>query len=75
MYILFLLIIPEDRIEHILRIGDLFCAFVADVAHSQLNKFRFHLLIIAAFQIPQHQQRKTVLSFQTLERIGIHAAC
>ena len=45
MYVLFLLVVLEDRLKHILRVGDLLGAFVADVAHTGLDERRLELFI------------------------------
>ena len=46
MHILFLLVIFEDRLKHILRAGDLLCAFIADMAHARLYELRLQLFRI-----------------------------
>ena len=74
MHILFLLVVLEYRLEHILRVGDLFAALVADMAHAGLYERRLQLFIVAVLHVPQHERRKAVFLFQAFQRIFVHAA-
>ncbi|MFR6027544.1 MAG: hypothetical protein ACLUMK_13745, partial [Christensenellales bacterium] len=51
MHVLFLWVILENRLKHILRAGNLRCAFAADVTHAGMNQLRLELFIVAALPI------------------------
>lgn len=74
MYVLFLLVVLEDRLKHVLRVGDLIGAFVADVAHTGFDERRLELFIIAVLHIPEHERREAVFPFQAFQRVFVHAA-
>ena len=74
MHVLLLLKVLEYRLEHVLRVGYLLGALVADMAHAGLDERRLELFIVAVLHVPQHDRRKAVFLFEALQRRLIHAA-
>ena len=72
--VLLLPVVPEDRLEHILRIGGLLGTFAAKMAHTEPDELRLQLFIVAVLQVPQCQRRKEVLPFQALDGIRVQPA-
>ena len=68
MHVLFLRVIPEDRLEHISGSGDLRRAFIADMAHTGPDEHRFELFIVAVLQIADLQLGKLRRSLHQLRR-------
>lgn len=50
--VLLLPVVPEDRLEHILRIGGLLGTFAAKMAHAEPDELRLQLFIVAVLQVP-----------------------
>lgn len=72
--VLLLPVAPEDRLEHILRIGGLLGTFAAKMAHTEPDELRLQLFTAAVLQVPQCQRRKEVLPFQALDGIRVQPA-
>lgn len=72
--VLLLPVVPEDRLEHILRIGGLLGTFAAKMAHAEPDELRLQLFIVAVLQVPQCQRRKEGLPFQALDGIRVQPA-
>ena len=74
MHVLFLREVSEDRLEHVLCIGDLLRRFVPDVPEAGRNQLRLELFVVAALHVPEHQRRKAIFPPERFERRLVHAA-
>lgn len=66
VHVLLLPVVPEDRLEHILRIGGLLGTFAAKMAHAEPDELRLQLFIAAVLQVPQCQRRKEGFPLRSL---------
>ena len=73
-HVLLLLVVLENRLEHIPDVGNLLRTFVPDMLHSGLDQRGLQLFIVAVLHVPQHQRRQTVLFLQAFQRPRVHAS-